>query len=107
MLSLVVGDLMSQGMPAALMMSTVRAVVSQNAPAAALQRDAHTSTRIVRGRDRRHPASHPTRRRDRLAFVLTIAVLRHSDPCRSTGNGSLGTPAARSASPTVNELAGE
>ena len=45
-LSLVVGDVMGKGMPAALMMATVRAVlravVSQNAPAAALQRAAHT-----------------------------------------------------------------
>lgn len=46
MLSLVVGDVMGKGMPAALMMATVRAVlravVPQNAPAAALQRAAHT-----------------------------------------------------------------
>lgn len=43
-LSLVVGDVMGKGMPAALMMATVRAVVRavvpQNAPAAALQRAA-------------------------------------------------------------------
>ena len=46
MLSLVVGDVMGKGMPAALMMATVRAVlravVPQNAPAAALQRAAVT-----------------------------------------------------------------
>ncbi len=46
MLSLVVGDVMGKGMPAALMMATVRAVlralVPQNAPAEALQRAAHT-----------------------------------------------------------------
>ena len=45
-LSLVVGDVMGKGMPAALMMATVRAVlralVPQNAPAAALQRAACT-----------------------------------------------------------------
>jgi sigma-B regulation protein RsbU (phosphoserine phosphatase) len=45
-LSLVVGDVMGKGMPAALMMATVRAVlralVPQNAPAAALQRAAST-----------------------------------------------------------------
>jgi sigma-B regulation protein RsbU (phosphoserine phosphatase) len=45
-LSLVVGDVMGKGMPAALMMATVRAVlravVPQNAPAAALQRAAQT-----------------------------------------------------------------
>ena len=45
-LSLVVGDVMGKGMPAALMMATVRAVlravVPQNAPAAALQRAAGT-----------------------------------------------------------------
>lgn len=45
-LSLVVGDVMGKGMPAALMMATVRAVlravVPQNAPAAALQRAART-----------------------------------------------------------------
>jgi sigma-B regulation protein RsbU (phosphoserine phosphatase) len=46
MLSLVVGDVMGKGMPAALMMATVRAVlravVPQNGPAAALQRAAQT-----------------------------------------------------------------
>jgi sigma-B regulation protein RsbU (phosphoserine phosphatase) len=46
MLSLVVGDVMGKGMPAALMMATVRAVlravVPQNAPAAAVQRAADT-----------------------------------------------------------------
>jgi serine phosphatase RsbU (regulator of sigma subunit) len=46
MLSLVVGDVMGKGMPAALMMATVRAVVRavvpQNSPADALQRAAHT-----------------------------------------------------------------
>ena len=45
-LSLVVGDVMGKGMPAALMMATVRAVlravVPQNGPAAALQRAART-----------------------------------------------------------------
>jgi sigma-B regulation protein RsbU (phosphoserine phosphatase) len=45
-LSLVVGDVMGKGMPAALMMATVRAVlravVPQNTPAAALQRAAQT-----------------------------------------------------------------
>ena len=45
-LSLVVGDVMGKGMPAALMMATVRAVmralVPQNTPGAALQRAAHT-----------------------------------------------------------------
>jgi serine phosphatase RsbU (regulator of sigma subunit) len=45
-LSLVVGDVMGKGMPAALMMATVRAVlravVPQNGPAAALQRAAQT-----------------------------------------------------------------
>lgn len=45
-LSLVVGDVMGKGMPAALMMATVRAVlralVPQNGPAAALQRAAWT-----------------------------------------------------------------
>jgi serine phosphatase RsbU (regulator of sigma subunit) len=45
-LSLTVGDVMGKGMPAALMMATVRAVfravVPQNAPAAALQRAAAT-----------------------------------------------------------------
>lgn len=46
LLSLAVGDVMGKGMPAALMMATVRAVlravVPQNAPAAALQRAART-----------------------------------------------------------------
>jgi phosphoserine phosphatase RsbU/P len=45
-LSLTVGDVMGKGMPAALMMATVRAVVRalapQNAPAAAIQRAART-----------------------------------------------------------------
>jgi serine phosphatase RsbU (regulator of sigma subunit) len=46
LLSLVVGDVMGKGMPAALMMATVRAVlralVAQNSPAEALQRAART-----------------------------------------------------------------